>query len=81
MMPSVTVSDEAIWRILELSADLQIKRRAMTKYSLEFHDCSVAIAAYGQALEALTSENDDGYSGSLRRFGLIEGAREPHAAW
>jgi hypothetical protein len=43
-----------VQRILELSADLQIKRRATRKYSLEYHDYSVAIAAYGKVLEALT---------------------------
>ena len=55
MIQPLRVSDEVIQRILELSADLQIKRRATTKYSLEFHDYSVAIAAFGRVLEALTN--------------------------
>ena len=55
MIQPLIVSDEVIQRILELSADLQIKRRATAKYSLEFHDYSVAIAAFGKVLEALTN--------------------------
>jgi hypothetical protein len=50
----ILTGDEAVQRILELSADLQIKRRATMKYSLEYHDYSVAIAAYGKVLETLT---------------------------
>jgi len=44
---------EAIERIVELSADLQIKRRSTSKYSLAFHDLSVEIAAYGKAVAVL----------------------------
>ena len=55
MIQPLSVSDEVIQRILELSADFQIKRRATTKYSLEFYDYSVAIAAFGKVLEALTN--------------------------
>jgi hypothetical protein len=47
--------EKAIARILELSADLQIQRRATSRYSLAFHEHSVAIAAYGDALTVLTA--------------------------
>jgi len=55
MMPSASLLEKAIERVVELSADLQIKRRGIGKYSLEFHDCSVTIAAYGEALAVLTT--------------------------
>ena len=55
MMPSSSLLDLAIARIVELSADLQIKRRGTTKHSLEYHDHSVTIAAYGNALAVLTA--------------------------
>jgi hypothetical protein len=55
MMPSASLLDPAIARIVELSADLQIKRRGTAKYSLEFHDYSVTITAYGKALAVLTA--------------------------
>ena len=55
MMQSASLLDRAIARILELSADLQIKRRGTAKYSLEYHDHGVTIAAYGEALAVLTA--------------------------
>jgi hypothetical protein len=55
MMPSASLLDQAIARIVELSADLQIQRHGTAKYSLEFHDYSVTIAAYGKALAVLTA--------------------------
>ncbi len=55
MMPSTSLLEQAIERIVELSADLQIKRRGTAKYSLEFHDYSVTIAAYGETLVVLTT--------------------------
>ena len=54
MIESSSLVEQAIERILEMSADLQIKRMATTKYSLAFHDHSVAIAAYGRVLAILT---------------------------
>src|SRR5260370_6242627 len=53
MMESSSLVERAMERILEMSADLQIERMATTKYSLAFHDSSVAIAAYGKVLEML----------------------------
>src|SRR5258707_15029446 len=53
MMESSSLVEQAIERILEMSADLQIERMATTKYSLAFHDYSVAIAAYVKMLEML----------------------------
>ncbi len=68
---------EAIERILELSADLQIRRRATSKYSLAFHDFSVAIGAYGEALAALTAlqqQEEDWPNGGV--LCLLESSRE-----
>jgi hypothetical protein len=52
------------------------------KYSLEFHDYSVAIAAYGKLLEALTAvpqrEESPARSGFLAAFKL---SPEPSAAF
>jgi hypothetical protein len=44
----------AIERILELSAEAQIKRREATKDSPAFHNLSGAIVAYGKALGLLS---------------------------
>jgi len=55
MMQCASLLDRAIARILELSADLQIKRRGTAKYSLEYYDHGVTIAAYGEALAVLTA--------------------------
>ena len=41
---------KGIERILELSADAQIKRREVPKDSAMFHNLSGAIAAYGKVL-------------------------------
>ena len=80
MTGSTSVADKAIERILELSADLQIKRRATAKWSLAFYDFSVAIAAYGEALEVLTKlQREEERSVSLELLGLLECPPEPHA--
>jgi hypothetical protein len=44
------LTDTGIERILELSADAQIKRRGAAKDSPMFHNLTGAIAAYGKAL-------------------------------
>ncbi len=54
MMETFSLLEQAIQQTLEMSADLQIKRMATTPYSLECHDYSVAIAAYGRVLRMLT---------------------------
>ena len=46
---------QAIERIIELSADAQIKRRMVAKDSAAFHNLSGAITAYGKALVLLTA--------------------------
>jgi len=46
--------DEAIDRILELSAQAQTKRRETTENSPTFHKLSGAVLAYGEALDLLT---------------------------
>ena len=67
---------EAIGRIVELSADLQIKRRSTSKYSLAFHDLSVAIAAYGKALVALVRLQQEKYSAKCDRLSSLKLPRE-----
>ncbi len=49
------LASKAIERILELSADAQIRRRGTLKDSPEFHNLTGAIAAYGKALALLTT--------------------------
>jgi hypothetical protein len=46
---------QAIERILEMSADTQIARRATAEDSPAFHNLTGAIAAYGKALALLTA--------------------------
>jgi hypothetical protein len=46
--------DSAIERILELSAEAQIKRREAVEDSLTFHNLTGAIVAYGRALVLLS---------------------------
>jgi len=45
--------DNAIKRILELSAETQMKRREAAEDSPAFHNLTGAIAAYGKALDLL----------------------------
>jgi hypothetical protein len=47
--------DKAIERILELSADAQIRRREIAKDSLAYDTLAEAIAAYGKVLMLLTA--------------------------
>lgn len=47
--------DNAIERILELSADAQMKRREAAEDSPAFHKLTGAITAYGKALALLTA--------------------------
>jgi hypothetical protein len=74
MTHSASLADKAIEQILELSADLQIKRRTSAKWSLAFYDLSVAIAAYGDALEVLTTlqREEEERSVSLDLLGSLE---------
>ena len=46
---------QAIERVLELSADVQITRRRTPKDSPAFHSLQGAIAAYGKTLALLTA--------------------------
>jgi hypothetical protein len=55
MKPNSDPADKSILRILELSVDAHIRRRGTVKDSPEFHDLTEAIAAYGKALELLTT--------------------------
>jgi len=82
MTPSTSFLDRAIERIVELSADLQIKRRGTPKYTLEFHDYSVTIAAYGEALRVLTAlqpEPEEEYSGNFGVLGALDSAVDTRA--
>ncbi len=47
--------DNAIERILELSAEAQMKRREAAEDSPAFHKLTGAITAYGKALALLTA--------------------------
>jgi hypothetical protein len=49
------LANKVIERILELSADAQIRRRAIVKDSAEFHNLNGAVAAYGKVLALLTA--------------------------
>ncbi len=46
--------DEAINRILELSAEAQTKKRETAENSPAFHKLTGAVLAYGEALDLLT---------------------------
>jgi hypothetical protein len=48
-------AEQAIARILELSADAQIARRMVAKDSPAFHRLTGTIAAYGKALALLAA--------------------------
>ena len=48
-------AEQAIERIIELSADAHIARRLTPKSSPVFHKLTGAIAAYGKALALLTA--------------------------
>jgi hypothetical protein len=48
-------AEQAIERILELSADAQITRRMVAEDSAAFQNLTGAIAAYGKALALLTA--------------------------
>ena len=54
-MMTKRVVGKGIARILELSADAQIQRRAASKNSRRFHNLTRAIAAYGEALALLAT--------------------------
>jgi hypothetical protein len=80
MMESSSLVEKAIERILEMSADLQIERMATTKYSLVFHDYSVAIATYGKVLEMLVAfQRQEDCSPSLGFLGTLETSRASRA--
>jgi hypothetical protein len=80
MMEVPSVAEKAVERILELSAGLQIRRRATAKYSFEFQEYTATIAAYGEVLELLTGlQREEMYSPSLDLLGSLQPSREPQA--
>jgi hypothetical protein len=80
MRQTDSLVEKAIERILELSADLQIKRRATRNESPAFREFSAVIAAYGDALEVLTTLQQQEYCSSLGLLGSLESSREPRRA-
>jgi hypothetical protein len=59
MQESTMSPDEAINRILELSAEAQTKRREAAENSRTFHNLTGAVLAYGEALDLLTKLRKD----------------------
>jgi len=53
--------EEAIDRILELSAEAHTKRREAAENSTTFHKLTGAVLAYGQALDLLTRLRKERY--------------------
>jgi hypothetical protein len=53
--------EDAIDRILELSAEAQTKRREAAENSSAFHKLTGAVLAYGQALDLLTKLRKEPY--------------------
>ena len=53
--PGLGLAAAGIERILELSADAQIKRREVAKGSPAFHSLTGAIAAYGRVLALIAA--------------------------
>jgi len=73
--------EKAIARIVELSAELQIKRHRIAKGSVAFHDCSVEIAAYGKVLEALTAlQRQEEYSAGMDILASLQSLQGARAA-
>jgi len=54
MRANLGLANEAIERVLELSADAHIRRRGTVKDSTEFNKLTGSIAAYGRTLAVLT---------------------------
>jgi len=75
-----SLAEQAVEQILELSADIQIKRRAALKGSTPFHEMSAAIAAYGEVLELLTTLQRQGEAaGSVNLLTTLVTSRSPRA--
>jgi len=80
MMQFPSLAEQAVEQILELSADIQIKRRAALKGSTPFHEMSAAIAAYGEVLELLTTLQRQGEAAaSVSLLTTLVTSRAPRA--
>jgi hypothetical protein len=80
MMQFPSLSEQAVEQILELSADIQIKRRAASNGSTSFREMSAAIAAYGEMLELLTTLRSQGEAAaSVSLLTTLVSSREPRA--
>ncbi len=53
--------EDAIDRILELSAEAHTKRREAPENSMALHKLTGAVLAYGRALDLLTKVRKEGY--------------------
>jgi len=70
---SSSLVDKAIERVLELSADAHIQRRAAAKDSLEFDNLTGAIAAYGKVLALLTElQQQEEFDAMVGQYALSE---------
>ena len=74
--PSSGQADQAIERVLELSADAQITRRKTPKDSPAFYSLTGAITAYGKALAILIAlqQREEFYS-IIAQYELSEHSR------
>jgi hypothetical protein len=80
MIKFPSLADKALERILELSADLQIKRRATAPGCRVFRDFSAEIAAYGQVLEVLTTlQREEESSTAAGFFSTLKSPQPPPA--
>lgn len=71
MKASLGLAAKGIERILDLSAEAQIKRREVLEGSVAFHILTGAIAAYGKALMLLAALQQ------REEFYAVVGAHEP----
>ena len=80
MMQFPSLAEQAVEQILELSADIQIKRRATLKGSTSFWEMSAAVAAYGEVLEMLTTlQQQDQAVASVSLLTTLVTSRAPRA--
>jgi hypothetical protein len=69
-------ADQAIERVLELSADAQITRRKTPKDSPAFYSLTGAITAYGKALAILTAlQQREKFYSIIAQYELSEHSR------
>lgn len=73
MIKSNGLANEAIERILELSADAHIQRSEVAKDSPAFHNLTGAIAGYGKVLALITElQQHEEFNQIIGQFELSE---------